>query len=140
MQTTTKKTQNFNTENDHFSSLLDDADAKPTIFFSDSLKETVDNFMQAPSAAETFKCKLCLAQLDVVCNLIAIDTRLQSTVIKAEIDRNDAWTILNSLDSLSRLEIEQNKNMLDNYTVTRVKLSKQKSNDKFLLRIKLLKS
>jgi len=138
MRTTTKKTQTYNETDKNFSDLLDES--KPTILFSDTLRETVDHLLQTPAERDVFKCKIRLEQEGIICNLICVDTCAQATTIKAEVDRGDAWVVLNSLDSLTSIEIEKNKNMLDSHVIERIKLSKKKSTDKFLLKVKLLKS
>lgn len=138
MQTTTKKTQTYNATSANFSELLDET--KPTILFSDSLRESVDHLLQVPDSANAFKCRISIDQTVIICRLIYIDIGAQATIIKAEIDKDDAWVVLNSLDSLSWLEIEPTKNILDSHVVERIKLSKKKSPDKFLLKVKLLKS
>ena len=137
-QDTTKKTRRHDSLDDKFSNMLDET--KQTILFSDTLKESVENLLHEEAAAELFKCKICLDPTEINCNLTSLDTRAQSITIKAELSRSEARLILNDVDSIRKLEIDHGKNLLASHDIHRIKLSKKKSPDKFLLKVKLLKS
>lgn len=121
-----------------FSSLL--SNPKPNIFYSESLRDTVEDLINIePAGEQDILCRIKLSDAYIECKVQEMSTTKRATVINALIASENAWKVYRYADDICEINVNNTGNLLENQKISKVKISRQTSQNLYLLTLKLSK-